>query len=234
MLRNTSQSEFLQYLLASKAEDDLPSLNDLSEQMGVSVAALREQVEAAKTLGLVDVRPRTGMRRLPDSFFPAVWQSLAYAIELDVANFRAIAEFRDHIEAAYWHQSVALLTSSDHAELKALVTSAWEKLRGEPVEIPHTEHRQLHMGIFKRLENLFVTGMLEAYWQAYEAVGLNLYADYTHLTQVWTYHQQLVEAIQAGDFELGYQYLIAHQDLLFRLPVIEKPAVLSTRVRRDT
>jgi DNA-binding FadR family transcriptional regulator len=230
MYRNFHQSEFMHYLLASKTEEDLPSLNELSQQMGVSVAALREQVEAAKTLGLVDVRPRTGMRRLPYSFFPPVWQSLAYAIELDTGSFKAFAELRDHIEAAYWHQAVALLTAGDMIELQALVDCAWRKLQGSPVQIPHAEHRQLHMGIFKRLENAFVTGLLEAYWQAYEAVGLNVYADYNHLTQVWTYHQQMVDAIRAGDFETGYHLLVAHQDLLFRLPEVSQPAQAPTGI----
>jgi hypothetical protein len=74
------------------------------------------------------------------------------------------------------------------------------------------------MGIFGRLENTFVLGLLEAYWEAYEAVGLNLFADYDYLQHVWTYHQRMVEAICIADFQAGYEALIAHKDLLFHRP----------------
>jgi hypothetical protein len=38
-------------------------------------------------------------------------------------------------------------------------------------------------------------GLLEAYWDAYEAVELNTYADYAYLQEVWRYHERIVEAI---------------------------------------
>jgi hypothetical protein len=53
---------------------------------------------------------------------------------------------------------------------------AWEKLHSPQVKIPHEEHRQLHMVIYQRLDNPFVLGMLEAYWEAYEALNYT-YAD---------------------------------------------------------
>lgn len=214
-------SEFMQYLSTHQGAangdhgDRLPALADLSKQLGVSVAALREQLEVARAIGLVEVRPRTGIRRLPYSFLPAVRQSLSYAITMDWEYFMAFADLRNHIEAAYWAEAVSQLTTQDQQELQLLVQQAWEKLRGNPIQIPHTEHRQLHLGIYRRLENPFVTGLLEAYWEAYEAVGLNLYADYSYLQEVWRYHQQMVEAICAGQAEQGYQALEKHQDLLY-------------------
>jgi DNA-binding GntR family transcriptional regulator len=94
--------------------------------------------------------------------------------------------------------------------------SAWEKLRGTPTRVPHEEHRALHLKIYSRLENPFVTGLLEAYWDAYEAVGLNVFAGgFEYLQEVWQYHQQMVESICDGNFEAGYQALIAHTDLLY-------------------
>jgi DNA-binding FadR family transcriptional regulator len=200
----------------------LPSLHDLSEELEISVPRLREQLEAAKALGLVDVRPRTGIRRLPYSFFPAVRQSLSYAIQLDHTYFNTFAELRNHIEAAYWHEAVALLTAEDHAELHSLVEQAWHKLRSRQIQIPHSEHRQLHMRIYRRLDNPFVLGLLEAYWEAYEAVGLNLYAGYEYLQEVWDYHQEMVAAICRGEMNAGYQALVAHKDLLHQRPAPAK------------
>ncbi len=223
MSRNLLKYDFLRYLaslnLNERTGDRIPSLNDLSSDLGVSVARLREQLEVARALGFVEVRPRTGIRRLPYSFLPAVRQSISYAIELDRANFDTFSDLRNHIEAAYWSEAVERLEPDDLSELQDLIDSAWDRLRSPQIQIPHSEHRQLHLGIFKRLENTFVLGILEAYWEAYEAVGLNLYADYDYLQQVWQYHQNMVDAICAGDYEAGYDALVEHKDLLFHHPV---------------
>ncbi len=218
MLRDRPLSEFLQYLAShEQTEQSLPALTALSQELGVSVASLREQLEVARALGLVEVKPRTGIRRQPYNFLPAVRQSLQYALALDKNNFIAFADLRRHIETAYWHEAVRLLTPEDHAALKDLVARAWEKLRGNPIEIPHPEHRELHLAIYSRLHNPFIIGLLQAYWDAYETVGLNFFTDYDYLTEVWTYHQKMVDSICNGKFDAGFKALSEHSDLINQL-----------------
>lgn len=218
MMPKSLSSDFLNYLAETyqmdKDSEHLPSLQVLSKQLGVSVSSLREQMEVGRALGLIEAKPRTGLRRLPYSFFPAVNQSLTYAITIDQEYFLKFADLRRNLEAAFWSQAVYLLTEEDKVSLQELVDKAWEKLRGTPIQIPHFEHRQLHLTIYKRLDNLFVSGILEAYWEAYEAVGLNLYAGYRYLEEVWTYHQQMVEGICRGDLDAGYQALVEHAELI--------------------
>ena len=74
----------------------------------------------------------------------------------------------------------------------------------------------MHLTIYSRLDNIFVQGILEAYWYIYEAIGLNVYEDQKYLERVWVFHQQMVDSIAEGDFLSGYQALIAHMDLLFQ------------------
>ena len=212
-------SEFFTYLLkySETEREKFPALKDLSSELGLSTSKLREQVSVAKALGLVDVRPRLGIRPLPYSFTPAVDASLCYAIQQDPTYFEDFVDLRRYLEYAYFPRAVDLLQESDHQELRELVLSAWEKLRGRPVRIPHEEHRQLHLTIFNRLHNVFVTGLLEAYWDAYEAVGLNVYADLDYLEQVWTYHEQLAEAAIIKDKSRGLDILREHFDLMDRL-----------------
>ena len=223
MPRQYFNSEFLQYLASRQQHgsgdaDQLPSLYNISAELEISVARLREQLEVAEALGLVEVRPRTGIRRLPYRFTPAVSQSLSYAIGLDPTYFASFSELRNQLEAAYWDQAVRCLTPEDITLLKDLINKAWAKLRGDPIQIPQEEHRLLHLTIYARLNNPFVQGILEAYWKAYEAVGLNVYADYGYLQQVWQYHQQIVDAIITGDFQAGHQTLIEHIELLHHRP----------------
>jgi hypothetical protein len=55
---------------------------------------------------------------------------------------------------------------------------------------------------------------LEAYWNAYEAVGLNVYADLDYLEDVWVYHEQLANAAINRDISQGLDILREHFDLL--------------------
>lgn len=201
---------------AAQGQDSLPSLSAISEELGMSVSTLREELLVARALGLVDVKPRIGIRILDFDFKPAVTKSLAIAVNIDREYFRQFSDMRNHIEASYWYQAVSNLNTADVEALNQIVKNALRKLDSEPIQIPHLEHRQLHLTIFSRLENVFVHGILESYWDIYEAVGLNVYEDRRYLERVWDYHQQMVESISQSDFLSGYQALIAHMDLLFQ------------------
>jgi DNA-binding GntR family transcriptional regulator len=125
------------------------------------------------------------------------------------------SQLRNHVETAYWEEAVTKLTSADKQELSEVITGAQKKLSGTPVQVPHEEHRRLHILIYSRLNNPFVTGLLEAYWDAYEAVGLNLYSgDIDYLLEVWKYHAAMVQSIWEGNYPAGREALIRHVDLL--------------------
>lgn len=216
MLPASLDSEFLHYVVEQGFQpgDRLPSLTDLSTQIGISVGKLREQLEVARMLGLVEASPRRGITRTAYSFLPPVRLSLLTALMLDRRHFDEFSGLRAHLEAAYWDEAVALLTAEDRADLAALVQSAQAKLSRQRIQIPYPEHRELHLTIFRRLNNPFVVGLLEAYWDAYEAVELNTYADIYYLQEVWDYHARIVDAIEAGDTALGKRLMIEHMQLL--------------------
>jgi DNA-binding FadR family transcriptional regulator len=209
-------SEFLRYLLAHGYTPGtrLPPLNQISTELGVSVGKLREQLEAARTLGLVEARPRLGIECNAYRFDKAVYQSLIFALNMDRDLFGAYSELRGHLEIAFWDEAVSQLREADHQELIDLVDRAWAKLEPPRIQIPHAEHRAFHLTIFRRLNNPFVYGLLVAYWDAYEAVELNTYADYTYLTAVWDYHRRMAHAICEGEHELARRLHQEHMQLL--------------------
>ena len=208
--------EFLEYLVQNNIQpgDRIPALGELSSELCLSVSKLREQLEVARSLGLVTVRPRTGIHRQEFDFMQIVRLSLFFAMANDVHQFDAYSKLRIHLEKSFWHEAVAVLTDEDKLHLRALVGQAWEKLRGNPIRIPHNEHRQFHSTIFSRLNNAFVRGLLEAYWEAYEAVQLNTYADYNYLNEVWSYHERIAEAIIADEIEDSLMAYDTHTKLL--------------------
>ncbi|HLD94732.1 MAG TPA: FCD domain-containing protein [Anaerolineales bacterium] len=219
MLKTHSAFDFLEYLATSGngSNEPIPSLEALSKKHGVSISVLREQLQVARALGLVEVKPRTGIRRLPYTFAPAVRESLFYALARDRHAFDQFADVRRHLERAYWFEAVERLAPDDIAQLQDLVKRADEMLHDDPIRVPHAEHRELHLTIFRHLENPFVIGLLEAYWSAYEKVGLNRYTGIKYLEQVWDYHRRMVEAIAAGDHAEGHKLLDEHFNLIDRI-----------------
>ena len=198
-----AHSEFLDYILQNGFVPGarLPSLHEISAELGVGIGKLREQLEGARVLGLVAARPRRGIECNSYSFTPAARASLMFGLAANEQLFLDFSQLRNAIESAFWEPAVLALKREDKMELRRYVSQAWRKLQQSRIQIPHLEHRAFHMTIFRRLDNLFATGLLEAYWDAYEAVELNLFADYDYLTEVWRFHEEIADAISRGELE---------------------------------
>lgn len=212
------ESDLLNYLAQQcfQPGDRLPTISELQapEHLGVSISKVREQLEVARALGLVEVKSKTGMRLKPYSFTPAVRLSLFYALALDPRSFDLFTGLRNHIETAYWHEACALLTPEDTAFMRQCLDAARAKLNGHRIAIPNEEHREFHLTVFRHLDNPFVLGLLEAYWDAYAAVEPNRYADYEYHLSVWDYHERILDAICAGDLDAAQALFIEHTRLL--------------------
>jgi DNA-binding GntR family transcriptional regulator len=105
--------------------------------------------------------------------------------------------------------------------MRACVQQARAMLAGQWVRIPNAEHRSFHLTVFRRLDNPFVTGLLTVYWDAYEAVQLNTYAEYAYLQQVWDYHEQIITLIEQADFEAARTAFLEHTTLLRHQPFMQ-------------
>lgn len=223
MLSEHVESKLLRYLVDQKIGpgDRLPALPQLSDNLGISVGKLREQLELARELGIVSVRPRLGTRREAFDAYPAFHTVLMFGLATGEATFEQISTLRQTIETDLWQAAVTELTPDDKKHLRDLICSAWKRLRGTPIHIPNGEHRDLHLKLFCRLDNPFVQAILRAYWDAYEAIELTRFAEYRYWLDVWTYHERIVDAIEQGKYEEGRELLIEHFQLL--------PTVASSR-----
>jgi DNA-binding FadR family transcriptional regulator len=216
--RSPIKSILLTYILENgfKPGDLLPTIHELSKVLGVSVAKMREELEIARTLGIVEVKPGRGTRIVEYSFAPLVSLSALYAIGQDSQHFEQLRQVRNALEAAFWDQAVHRLMPEDIAQLKAIIASAQDRLARSPIQVPANEHRDFHLTLFSRLENPFVQGIMEAFWDAYEAFGLNLYFELDYHRSVWEYHEQIIKAIDAKDIEHSRRLLVEHMNLIQR------------------
>ena len=102
-------SEFIQYLVLHANDggdgqtdtERLPSLNDFSKELGLSVARLREQLEVAKAIGLVEVRPKVEFAnvlfRLRDGDFDSAVRALLVFRAGSIPQLRAAGRAREFL-----------------------------------------------------------------------------------------------------------------------------------------
>ncbi len=220
MKNNETLSEkrlvFINYLLSQSKQGKrkLPPIADIAETLGLSIPNVREHIANAKLLGLVSIQPRTGIHILPFDFSPAISTSLYYAVNTNYDYFEQYSELRNQIEKAYFHTAVSKLDNNHIAQLLNIVETAIGQLEGNPIRIPHEAHKEFHLSIYKPLQNVFIDGLLHAYWDMYEMVGLNTYTDISYLRSVWGYHKDIAIAISKSELEIAFQLLEDHIALL--------------------
>lgn len=219
MPHSTFPFDILRYVTQEEHESQedeikLPPMDDLARKLGISRGKLREEMIAAQAYGVVEMRPGDGTYVLPFDFYTGVRTLILYGIARDRTKFDRVYRLRVQLEIAFWEQAVRNLEQQDMERLRQILQRADQRLKGTPVEIPHEEHREFHLALFGKLDNEFVTGLLQAYWDAYEAVGLNRYFEYSYFEKMWSSHRAIVEAIAAGQSEQGREILVQHFTLL--------------------
>src|SRR5260221_12452101 len=95
-------SDFLNYIVDNNIQPggQLPALTELSQELDINVGKLREQLEVARNLGLVEVKTRTGIRVKNYDFLPAIRLSLLYARATDKTQMEACTDLRNNAELA--------------------------------------------------------------------------------------------------------------------------------------
>ncbi len=211
-------SDLLVYLSdrASMGENKIPSLPILSQKLKISIPSLREQLEVARIMGFVEVKPRTGIRILPYDFTPTILISALYSINISENYFEYYRDFRNHLESAYFLEAVGKLTQSDIKRMEEIVQIAAEKISSTPPRLPHPEHREFHTVIFSKINNPFIKSVFDAYWEIYEILGYAIINDVGYLNRVWHYHGLVLEEINKGNYSLAFDYFLEHKELMIR------------------
>ena len=199
---------------ATRQDEPIPSISELSSQLGISTASVREQLEVPKELGFVEVRTRTGIQKHNFCLTRPLTLSMTYGMRVDPELFHEYASIRRQLEIVYWYEACALLEKSHIQELQELVERANWKINQNPVVIPMMEHRKFHLTIYRPLNNRVLNSVLETYWDLYEDSRIYFYRNHEYLESVWSYHRQMLEAIASKAYEKGYEARVTHFDLM--------------------
>jgi DNA-binding FadR family transcriptional regulator len=118
-------SDILRYIVEHQVRpgERLPTIDDLSRELGVSVSKIREELEVARALGLVQIKPRTGTLVQDFNFARAATLSILYALGLNREHFYDFSKLRRSIELSSGRGGWQL-TPEDYRHLRRLVRSA--------------------------------------------------------------------------------------------------------------
>jgi DNA-binding FadR family transcriptional regulator len=220
MLQGILPYSILQYIVDKELNTPdgepvkLPPMEDLAKELVISRGKLREELIVMQAYGLVDMRPGDGTYVCPFDFYDAIRILVLYSTACDWRNFDRLYRLRVQLESGFWEEAASGLDDEDKQDLQYILEQAEAKLKSTLVEIPHREHRHFHLLIYSRLDNTFVQGLLNAYWDAYEAVGLHRYFDFSYFEEMWNSHRKIVEAILTGRYREGKEVLARHFTLL--------------------
>ena len=208
-------SPVLKYIAdATRQDEPIPSITELSSQLKISTASVREQLEVPKELGFVDVRTRTGIQKHDFCLTRPLTLSMTYGLRVDPYLFQEYASLRRQLEIAYWYEACSLLEKSHVQDLQEIQERACWKISQTPVVMPTLEHRRFHLTIYGPLNNRVLNSVLETYWDLYETSGINYYRNHEYLETVWSYHRQMLEAVASKAYEKGYEALVTHFELM--------------------
>lgn len=223
---NHSNLTLLSYLASNAKEgNSIPSIAQISSDLGLSISSVREQLEVARQLELVEVKTKTGIQTATFSAAPSICLAFRYGLELQPEMIWDLLSVRQHLELSYWQEAVVNLTKKDVDHLVEIVDSAFKKIDSHPVIIPVEEHKEFHLAIYRPLNNNFLISILESYWQISEESGKSVLTDKTDLLNIWTYHRKIQQAIAIKEYDLGYQALMTHFEIL----KVQKKAELKQR-----
>ena len=201
---NTEKTPLLSYLAeATKNEQTIPSIAELSSILGVSIASVREQLEVARQLGFVEVRPRTGIQVKPFSLSPLINLGLSYGQHVEPQILADYSNLRKHLELGYWDEAVKVLNEDHFEYMQFLVDVAFRKLMRKPAIIPEEEQSEFHLTLFRPLGNNVLNNLLQVYWEMTVSNGGKYFTDLDDMLSTWSKRQALVEALREGNFAKG-------------------------------
>ena len=170
----------------------------LAEQLGVSRNPVREAIRALEGTGLVEVLPRRG----------------AYVSRLDPDQARQLLELRSVLEAYAAALAAQKRTDDDLAALQSCLDNGRAAAAQHDVVRAALHHREFHLAIEHASRNEYLGNVVAPLRHQTELV-FSMLVDSRGVTS-WEEHQQIFDAIAAGDAELARTHTIAHMTSVVR------------------
>ncbi|MET9292900.1 FadR/GntR family transcriptional regulator [Streptomyces sp. NPDC003077] len=178
----------------------LPTETELMELLGVSRNSVREALKALQAMGIVEIRHGFGTYVGPMSMAPMI-EGLAFRTV--AGHYRGedsllqLLELREAVETGLIARVAGRVPEERLAELDALVARMAEEA-GRGAVRAETD-RAFHAALYGGLDNLLLSEVLDAFWDAFHRVRTDLADARPDPRLTHRQHREIVAAVRDGD-----------------------------------
>ncbi|MGI5468921.1 FadR/GntR family transcriptional regulator [Streptomyces sp. CA-132043] len=178
----------------------LPTEPELMELLGVSRNSVREALKALQAMGIVEIRHGFGTYVGPMSMAPMI-EGLTFRTV--AGHYRGedsllqLLELREAVETGLIARLAGRVPAADLAELDAIVA----RMRTEAAAggVRAGTDRAFHATLHRGLDNLLLSEVLEAFWDAFHRVRTDLVPAHGDPEATVRQHEEIVAAVREGD-----------------------------------
>ncbi|MEU6575843.1 FadR/GntR family transcriptional regulator [Streptomyces sp. NPDC046805] len=178
----------------------LPTEPELMEFLGASRNSVREALKALQAMGIVEIRHGFGTYVGPMSLAPMI-EGLAFRTV--AGHYRGedtllqLLELREAVETGLVSRLAGQLPEADLTELDALV-ARMEGQAAEGAVLAETD-RAFHAALYRGLDNVLLSEVLEAFWDAFHRVQRDLVEVPQDPRVTCRQHREILDAVRSGD-----------------------------------
>ncbi|MGP3984664.1 FadR/GntR family transcriptional regulator [Streptomyces sp. KR80] len=178
----------------------LPTETDLMELLGVSRNSVREALKALQAMGIVEIRHGFGTYVGPMSMAPMIEGLIFRTV---AGHYRGedsllqLLELREAVETGLIARLAGRVPAPDLVELDALVARMEDEAADGAVRAD--TDRAFHASLYRGLDNLLLSEVLEAFWDAFHRVRTDLVDTHPDPGVTCRQHREILEAVRSGD-----------------------------------
>ncbi|MCF3135761.1 FadR/GntR family transcriptional regulator [Streptomyces olivochromogenes] len=178
----------------------LPTEPELMGFLGASRNSVREALKALQAMGIVEIRHGFGTYVGPMSLAPMV-EGLAFRTV--AGHYRGedsllqLLELREAVESGLVSRLAGRLPEADLIELEALVVRM-EQEAARGAGLAETD-RAFHATLYRGLDNVLLSEVLEAFWDAFHRVQRDLVDVPQDPRVTCRQHREILDAVRSGD-----------------------------------
>ncbi|WKX70553.1 FadR/GntR family transcriptional regulator [Streptomyces sp. XD-27] len=178
----------------------LPTETELMELLGVSRNSVREALKALQAMGIVEIRHGFGTYVGPMSMAPMIEGLIFRTV---AGHYRGedsllqLLELREAVETGLVARLAGRIPEEDLAGLDAVVARMEEEAAAGAVGAD--TDRAFHAALYRHLDNLLLSEVLEAFWDAFHRVRTDLVDVHQDPRVTCAQHREILAAVRSGD-----------------------------------
>ncbi|MBH5335091.1 FadR family transcriptional regulator [Streptomyces pactum] len=178
----------------------LPTETELMELLGVSRNSVREALKALQAMGIVEIRHGFGTYVGPMSMAPMIEGLIFRTV---AGHYRGedsllqLLELREAVETGLVGRLAGRIPEADLLELEAIVARMEDEAAAGAIGAD--TDRAFHAALHRHLDNLLLSEVLAAFWDAFHRVRTDLVDVHQDPRVTCAQHREILAAVRSGD-----------------------------------